>query len=79
MIDPLVFGDYPEIVKRNVGTRLPAFTGEESERVKGSFDFIGLNHYYTVSVKDNPSILGLHRGLFTDVAADFICKNSYRC
>jgi beta-glucosidase len=33
------------------GNRLPSFTPEEAEMVKGSFDFIGLNHYTTKFVK----------------------------
>ncbi|XP_020274147.1 beta-glucosidase 22-like isoform X2 [Asparagus officinalis] len=53
VMNPLVFGDYPEIMKKNAGQRLPSFTRLESEQVKGSFDFIGLNHYTTAYVKDN--------------------------
>ncbi|KAF9604915.1 hypothetical protein IFM89_011282 [Coptis chinensis] len=30
-VDPLVFGDYPKIMKKNVGSRLPTFTKRESE------------------------------------------------
>lgn len=33
------------------GNRLPTFTDEEAAMVKGSFDFIGLNHYTTKYVK----------------------------
>ncbi|KAL6968520.1 glycosyl hydrolase 1 [Sarracenia purpurea var. burkii] len=57
--NPLVFGDYPEIMRKNAGKRLPAFTKLESELVKGSFDFIGLNHYFTIYIKDNPSHLAM--------------------
>eukprot|EP01018_Ginkgo_biloba_P017521 Gb_07480 [translate_table: standard] len=46
-IDPLVFGDYPTSMKEIAGLRLPSFTREQSEKLKGSFDFIGLNHYST--------------------------------
>ncbi|XP_060178689.1 beta-glucosidase 11-like isoform X4 [Lycium barbarum] len=55
--NPLMFGDYPDIMKRNVGSRLPKFTGEESMQVKDAVDFIALNHYQTVHVKDSPSSL----------------------
>ncbi|CAE6049361.1 unnamed protein product [Arabidopsis arenosa] len=44
-LDPLVFGDYPETMKKNAGNRLPSFTKEQSEMVKNSFDFIGINYY----------------------------------
>ncbi|GFZ13730.1 beta glucosidase 9 [Actinidia rufa] len=56
-VDPLVFGDYPDIMKKNAGTRIPAFTAVESKQVKGSFDFIGVNHYATLYVKDDNSSL----------------------
>ncbi|KAJ3699882.1 hypothetical protein LUZ61_003587 [Rhynchospora tenuis] len=52
IIDPLAFGDYPSIMKKIVGSRLPAFTKGQSKRMKGSFDFIGLNHYITLYVMD---------------------------
>lgn len=52
-MSPLVFGDYPKIMKKIVRSRLPSFTEEQSEQVKGSFDFIGLNHYQSIWVKDN--------------------------
>ncbi|KAK1264585.1 Beta-glucosidase 11 [Acorus gramineus] len=52
-LDPIVFGDYPSSVKRLVGDRLPVFTKQESEAIKGSFDFIGVNHYVTLYVMDN--------------------------
>ncbi|KAM0053950.1 putative beta-glucosidase [Helianthus debilis subsp. tardiflorus] len=53
-LNPLVNGDYPEIMKKNAGNRMPNFTKHESERIKGSFDFFGINHYSTLYVKDNP-------------------------
>jgi len=28
-----------------LGTRLPQFTAEEKDRIKGSYDFVGFNHY----------------------------------
>lgn len=74
-INPLVFGDYPEIVKKSVGERLPTFSRYESERVKGSFDFIGVNHYYTISAKDSGSSTGdvKNGSSFTiDMAVDLI-------
>lgn len=72
-----MFGDYPEIVKKNAGERLPAFTRYESERVKGSFDFIGVNHYYTVSAKNIGNTGDVKSGGFAiDMAVDLICKTS---
>lgn len=48
---PMVYGDYPPVMRKNVGSRLPSFTDEETKRVKGSFDFVGFNHYIVVYVK----------------------------
>ncbi|KAL9259571.1 Beta-glucosidase 11-like protein [Drosera capensis] len=68
---PLTFGDYPEIMRRNAGKRLPNFTEDESELVKGSFDFIGINHYSTLYIKDNPKSLELEvRDFLTDSAVE---------
>ncbi|CAA7033611.1 unnamed protein product [Microthlaspi erraticum] len=44
-MDPTTTGDYPETMKKIVGKRLPEFTPEQSEKLKGSFDFVGLNYY----------------------------------
>lgn len=51
-------GDYPEVMKKNVRerslafglpkSRLPEFTESEKQRIKGTCDFFGLNHYTTV-------------------------------
>mmetsp|Transcript_37798 Transcript_37798/g.33836 ORF Transcript_37798/g.33836 Transcript_37798/m.33836 type:complete len:88 (+) Transcript_37798:113-376(+) len=51
--DPLVFGKYPDVMVEFAGDRLPKFTPEESEMLKGSWDYIGMNHYSTVYAKYN--------------------------
>ncbi|KAG5567728.1 hypothetical protein RHGRI_003053 [Rhododendron griersonianum] len=72
-VNPLVFGDYPDIVKKNAGTRIPAFSNLESKQVKGSFDFIGVNHYFTGHIKDNSNKLKMdNRDFNADMAADMI-------
>ncbi len=43
--DPIYFGDYPQSMKTYVGSRLPTFTAEQKQLLKGSTDFFGLNHY----------------------------------
>ncbi|KAH7517069.1 hypothetical protein FEM48_Zijuj09G0023100 [Ziziphus jujuba var. spinosa] len=69
VLDPLVFGDYPQIMKENAGSRIPAFTKAESKIVKGSFDFIGIIHYLTASIKDNSrSLAEEHRDYTADAA-----------
>ncbi|KAK8942219.1 Beta-glucosidase 13 [Platanthera guangdongensis] len=44
-MDPLKFGEYPLWMRALVRERLPFFTPEESEKLKDSYDFIGLNYY----------------------------------
>ncbi|KAE9611072.1 putative beta-glucosidase [Lupinus albus] len=47
------FGEYPDIMKKNVGSKLPLFRKSESKLVKGSVDFIRINYYFSFYVKDN--------------------------
>lgn len=49
--DPIWKGDYPAAMKERCGDRLPSFTDEEKELMKGSSDVFGLNHYSTDMVK----------------------------
>ncbi|KAL8122289.1 hypothetical protein AgCh_018874 [Apium graveolens] len=46
-LDPLMFGDYPSSMRSRVGSRLPKFSEAESTLLKGSLDFVGINHYTT--------------------------------
>ncbi|XP_034244905.1 myrosinase 1-like [Thrips palmi] len=39
-------GDYPPVMRRRVGSRLPTFTAAQKAELQGSLDFIGLNSYY---------------------------------
>jgi beta-glucosidase len=75
MLKPLVFGDYPDEMKRTVGSRLPVFSEEESEQLKGSSDFIGIIHYTTfyVTNKPSPSIFpSMNEGFFKDMGVYMI-------
>ncbi|XVF47162.1 hypothetical protein PTKIN_Ptkin03bG0087400 [Pterospermum kingtungense] len=79
LMHPLVYGDYPSSMKKNAGSRLPAFTGLQSKQVKGSFDFIGLNFYFTMSVKDQPSSLEREdRDVTTDRGLELIRQKTRR-
>lgn len=67
-MDPVIFGDYPSSMKERVGNRLPRFTNAESALVKGSYDFVGINHYTTFYARHNStSIIGK---LLNDSIAD---------
>ncbi|KAF3787001.1 Myrosinase [Nymphaea thermarum] len=54
-MDPLTKGDYPPSMRSLVGSRLPRFTKEEAQLVKGSFDFLGLNYYTTYYASNYPA------------------------
>ena len=73
-----MFGDYPDIVKKNAGKRIPAFTPRESKLIKGSFDFIALNYYFTFYVRDNPGSLTMNiRDMTADMALSIFCMYSF--
>ncbi|XP_057866538.2 coniferin beta-glucosidase isoform X2 [Cryptomeria japonica] len=44
-LDPIVLGEYPTIMHKFLGTRLPTITEDLRHKLRGSFDFIGLNYY----------------------------------
>lgn len=56
--DPVVFGDYPESMKKLLGSRLPQFSNAEKNLLANSTDFIGLNHYtsFYASAKPVPGV-----------------------
>ncbi|XP_063932811.1 myrosinase 1-like isoform X1 [Zophobas morio] len=59
--NPIVHGNYPQVMIDRIGnrsvqegftqSRLPQFTDEEVESIKGTYDYIGLNHYSTSLIK----------------------------
>ncbi|CAK8574740.1 unnamed protein product [Lathyrus sativus] len=75
-LNPFIFGEYPEVMKKNVGSRLPYFTTKESNLVKGSIDFLGINFYYAYYVKNNAkSLQKKDRDHASDMAADTIVNS----
>ncbi|XP_035707284.1 myrosinase 1 [Folsomia candida] len=57
---PIFFGKYPDVMREYVDraseeqgfpSRLPEFTHAESVEIKGTWDFLGLNHYTTELVE----------------------------
>jgi beta-glucosidase/6-phospho-beta-glucosidase/beta-galactosidase len=59
--NPIVHGNYPQVMIDGIGersekegfdkSRLLEFTSEEIEDIKGTYDFIGVNHYSTSLVQ----------------------------
>ncbi|KAL0355124.1 UNVERIFIED_CONTAM: Raucaffricine-O-beta-D-glucosidase [Sesamum radiatum] len=55
-LEPIVTGHYPETMKKNVPPEnLALFTHQESERLIGTFDFLGLNYYTAIYVSNDPN------------------------
>ncbi|RLN10155.1 hypothetical protein BBJ28_00010869 [Nothophytophthora sp. Chile5] len=51
-LTPMITGDYPPSMRERAGDRLPTFTPEEVEVVKGSYDLLMMNHYASRAVTD---------------------------
>ncbi|CAN1236275.1 Beta-glucosidase 24 [Linum grandiflorum] len=73
-MDPVTTGDYPKIMKDMVGSRLPKFTPEESQLLKGSLDFLGLN-YYTGRYASNYAGPPLPQSYSNDKNVNFTSKS----
>ncbi|KAL5730163.1 beta-glucosidase [Ranunculus cassubicifolius] len=52
VLDPLIHGNYPPEMHLYLGEDLPVFSADESNKMKDSLDFIGLNHYSSLYAKD---------------------------
>lgn len=58
-------------MRKNVGSRLPFFTSKESNLVKGSIDFLGINFYNSFYAKNNPgSLKKKNRDYKSDMAVE---------
>ncbi|GAQ83224.1 Beta-glucosidase [Klebsormidium nitens] len=72
--DPVFRGDYPASMRRNLGSRLPSFSPAESASLRGSVDFIGVNHYTSRwvgngSPPESPETSSFYRDAWVDVTA----------
>ncbi|XP_011095300.1 putative beta-glucosidase 41 isoform X2 [Sesamum indicum] len=52
-LDPLLLGNYPLSMQKLVAERLPEITPETSRFLKGSLDFVGINHYTTLYARND--------------------------
>jgi beta-glucosidase len=54
--DPVYYGRYPASMCEQLGSRLPDFTKEEAQLIRGSNDYYGMNHYCAnyIRHKDTP-------------------------
>ncbi|CAN6333886.1 unnamed protein product [Urochloa humidicola] len=76
-MDPLIKGDYPLSMRTLVGNRLPKFSKEQSELVKGAFDFIGLNYYTAYFAENVPPSNSHNYSYNTDPRANLTGESYY--
>jgi beta-glucosidase/6-phospho-beta-glucosidase/beta-galactosidase len=75
ILDPIYFGKYPTIMQEQLGDLLPSLSPSESKAIKGTVDFLGINHYtshYTIN-QPNSSIPP-SKPMYRDTKADTIGK-----
>ncbi|PAN31556.1 hypothetical protein PAHAL_5G427500 [Panicum hallii] len=76
-LDPLYHGDYPDIMKKNAGSKLPKFSNNQSEQLVNSVDFLGVNYYSIMYVKDDPQAASSNeRDFLADISAKTIYTNT---
>ncbi|XP_024528660.1 beta-glucosidase 6-like isoform X1 [Selaginella moellendorffii] len=75
MLHPVTYGEYPPAMTSKAGSRLPKFTAEQKKWLKGSCDFIGINHYFSVYVKDKPNNIRVKGDLLS--SPQTIYQNAY--
>ncbi|MED6209894.1 Beta-glucosidase 12 [Stylosanthes scabra] len=75
-MEPLTRGDYPESMKSIVGSRLPKFSKEQSKKLIGSYDFIGLNYYTTNYAANAPKLLSAKPNYATDSHVNFATERN---
>ncbi|XP_045536187.1 lactase-phlorizin hydrolase [Papilio machaon] len=83
-------GDFPEVMKKRVAaksieqglyrSRLPEFTAEEIDYIRGSSDYFGLNHYSTKYVYRNESVFGYYESpsFYDDMELVTYTKNEWK-
>ncbi|OWM81223.1 hypothetical protein CDL15_Pgr007254 [Punica granatum] len=67
-LDPLFFGDYPDSMRTLVGERLPEISLEMSKLLRGSLDFVGINHYTTLYARNDRT--GIRKLILQDASSD---------
>lgn len=73
-MDPITKGNYPKSMQTLVGNRLPKFSKEESDNLKGSFDFLGLNYYSSSYAADAPHLREARPYIQTDSLVNTTCN-----
>ncbi|KAL6627634.1 hypothetical protein ACP70R_031360 [Stipagrostis hirtigluma subsp. patula] len=76
-LGPLYYGDYPVIMKKITGSKLPKFSRDQSELLINSVDFLGINYYAITYVKDDPQAAPSNeRDFLADTSVKIIFMNN---
>ncbi|KAJ4829588.1 hypothetical protein Tsubulata_038394 [Turnera subulata] len=75
-MDPITYGRYPRTMRDLVQSRLPYFSETDSEMLKGSIDFLGLNYYSARYVKNVDSVDPNHISYTDDARVNLTVVNS---
>ncbi|KAK1302794.1 Beta-glucosidase 44 [Acorus calamus] len=75
-LHPIVYGEYPKSMQELVGERLPKFSADEINMVKGSMDFVGINHYTSQYAYARKAPLPKSRDYLMDRNAGFTTKRN---
>ncbi|XAR60322.1 Beta-glucosidase [Bertholletia excelsa] len=75
-MEPLTTGNYPNTMQKLVGNRLPKFTEEQSELLKGSLDFLGFNYYTTNYAAYAPKSNNWRLSFLTDSLVNLTTKRN---
>lgn len=67
-LDPLLLGDYPPSMHKLVAERLPEIRPEASRFLKGTLDFVGINHYTTMYARNDR--IGIRKLIMQDASTD---------
>ncbi|XP_057862323.1 putative beta-glucosidase 41 isoform X2 [Cryptomeria japonica] len=67
-MDPIYKGDYPASMRQMVDNRLPKFSKEQSKLLRGSLDFVGINHYTTLYARNDRS--RIRKRILNDACSD---------
>jgi hypothetical protein len=80
-LDPLFLGKYPLSMKKLVGERLPEISQGMSKLLVGSLDFVGINHYTTLYVRNDRTRIRklILQDASSDAAVITTCKMSKYC
>jgi hypothetical protein len=76
-LHPIVYWKYPDSMVEIVGKRLPKFTKEQYQMIKGSIDYLGVNQYTAYYMYDPKQPKQNVIGYQMDWNVGFACKLLY--